>query len=221
MPPTGKADPLTADEKALFAKWIDQGADFGGWAGNLEGKPKEVSSAGEKLPTSAIQELYKALGKGVPAPKESDWKGVTEAGGRVLPLSKESPLLSVDFRLARDEANDAKIGSVGSISGHVAHLDLSRTGVTSEGLAVVSELDKLVRLDLHQTSVDDQDLASLKGLENLRYLNLYGTQVSDAGLKQLQGLKGLDNLYLWQSKVTDKGVKTLEKALPDTRIIWK
>ena len=109
MPPTGKADPLTAEEKALFAKWIDQGADFGGWAGNLEGKPKEISNAGEDVPVSEIQELYQALGEGIAAPKEADWKGVADAGGRVMPLSKESPLLSVDFRLAREAADDAKI----------------------------------------------------------------------------------------------------------------
>ena len=31
MPPEGKADPLTDAEKDLLKKWIDQGADFGGW----------------------------------------------------------------------------------------------------------------------------------------------------------------------------------------------
>lgn len=34
MPPDGKADPLTDAEKALLKKWIDDGADFGGWKGN-------------------------------------------------------------------------------------------------------------------------------------------------------------------------------------------
>jgi uncharacterized membrane protein len=33
MPPEGKADPLTDAEKELLKNWIDQGADFGGWAG--------------------------------------------------------------------------------------------------------------------------------------------------------------------------------------------
>ncbi len=37
MPPEGKADPLTDAEKELLKKWIDQGADFGGWT---ESKPK-------------------------------------------------------------------------------------------------------------------------------------------------------------------------------------
>jgi len=221
MPPQGKADPLTATEKALFKKWIDQGADFGGWAGNLEGKPKELSNAGDKLPVSEIQEAYKKLSEGISPLKESAWKSVTEAGGRVMPLAEESPLLSVDFRLAGEEADDAKVGTVGAISENVAQLDASKTAITDEALAQVAEMKRLVRLDLHQTKVGDAGIKHLKGLENLRYLNLYGTEVTDAGLEQLKGLKTLDSIYLWQSKVTDKGAKQLQKALPDAKINWK
>jgi hypothetical protein len=31
MPPEGKADPFTDEEKALLKKWIDEGANFGAW----------------------------------------------------------------------------------------------------------------------------------------------------------------------------------------------
>ncbi|NNE91533.1 MAG: hypothetical protein HKN23_07790 [Verrucomicrobiales bacterium] len=31
MPPEGKAEPWTDEQKALFAKWVEQGADFGSW----------------------------------------------------------------------------------------------------------------------------------------------------------------------------------------------
>ena len=31
MPPEGKADPLTAEEKELLKKWIAEGAKFGDW----------------------------------------------------------------------------------------------------------------------------------------------------------------------------------------------
>ncbi|CAN5256011.1 hypothetical protein BH23VER1_BH23VER1_08500 [soil metagenome] len=36
MPP--KEDDLTEEEKAILKKWIEEGADFGGWVGNEEGK---------------------------------------------------------------------------------------------------------------------------------------------------------------------------------------
>lgn len=221
MPPTGKADPLSAEEKTLFKKWIDQGADFGEWVGNLEGKPKEISSTGDKLPVSEVQERYAALSEGLPVPKEADWKEVAAAGGRVMPLAADSPLLSIDFRLVREEADDAKIASISAVGGHVAQLDLSQTAVTDAGLAPVGDLKRLVRLNLSRTGITDAGLGALKGLENLDYLNLYGTQVTDAGLKQLATLKSLQNVYLWQSQVTNQGVKALQKALPEAKISWK
>lgn len=221
MPPTGKADPLTAEQKELLKKWIDQGADFGGWEGNTEGKPKEAAPAPEKAPVSEIQELYKKLSEGLTAPKEDTWKGVTAAGGRVMPLANGSPLLSVDFRLVREAADDAKIGSIAAVGDHIAQLDLSKTAVTDAGLKPVAGLKRLVRLDLNQTQIGDAGLAELKSLEHLHYLNLYGTQVTDAGLEHLRAFKGLESLYLWQSKVTEAGVKKLQAALPDTKISWK
>jgi len=33
MPPEGKADPLTDEEKELLKKWITEGANFGEWKG--------------------------------------------------------------------------------------------------------------------------------------------------------------------------------------------
>ncbi len=221
MPPTDKADPLTPEQIELFKKWINEGADFGGWAGNLEGKPKEVSNTGAKIPVSEIQETYKKLSEGLKPFEEKAWEGITAAGGRVMPLSDSSPLVSVDFRLTGEEATDEKVGSIAKIGDHVAHLDLSKTAITDASLAQVAELKRLVRLDLHQTKIGDASISQLKGLSNLRYLNLYGTEVSDAGLKQLEGLKNLKNVYLWNSKATEKGAKALEKALPGAKVNFK
>ncbi len=221
MPPANKADPLTPEQVELFKKWIDEGADFGGWAGNLEGKPKEVSNTGQKIPVSEIQETYKKLSEGLTALEEKAWEPVTAAGGRVMPLADSSPLLSVDFRLTGEEATDEKIGSIGVVGTNIAHLDLSKTAITDEALKNVSELERLIKLDLHQTKVGDAGLGNLKGLKNLQYLNLYGTEVTDAGLKQLEGLKSLRNVYLWNSKATEKGAKALEKALPEAKVNFK
>lgn len=218
MPPTGKADPLTDEEKKLLAKWIDEGADFGGWAGNLEGKPTEVSNDGGKIPVSEIQEMYKSLSEGLEPLKEDAWKDVTASGGRVMPLSTTSPLLAVDYRLTAEDATDEKIKTVNAISDQVAHLDLSKSQVTDAVLADVAKMARLVRLDLHKTGITDAGLADLKGLKNLRYLNLYGTQVTDAGLKHLESIKSLRSVYLWGSKATQKGAKALGKNLPEAKI---
>jgi hypothetical protein len=221
MPPTGKADPLTLVEIALFKKWIEEGADFGDWTGNLEGKPEEVSDSGGKVPVSEIQELYKRLAEGVDAPNSESWEPITTAGGRVAPLSKSSPLLAVDFRLTTENANDEAIGSIGVIAPNIVHLDLSKTAVTDGALSILNETPKLVRLNLSQTAITDAGLRNLSSLKELRYLNLYGSGITDAGLKNLEGLKSLEAVYLWQSKATEAGAKKLSSALPNAKINFK
>ena len=221
MPPEGKADPLTNDQKALLKVWIDQGADFGGWAGNLEGKPKEINNSGGKIPVSEIQEVYSKLGAGLKPIKEDQWKSIASKGGNVAPLSEKSPLLAVDFRHTDQDVNDASLTGLKELGNNVAQLDLSKTDVTDAALKSVAKLERLVRLDLHQTKVSDAGLKQLSGLKNLRYLNLYGTQVGDAGLETLGGLKELRNVYLWKSKATAQGVKKLQKKLPNAQISWK
>ncbi|NNE93687.1 MAG: hypothetical protein HKN23_18715 [Verrucomicrobiales bacterium] len=218
MPPSGKADPLTEKEVAVFKKWIDEGADFGGWAGNLEGKPKEVTNTGKEIPVSEIQEIYTKLGDGLKPMEEKAWEPVTAAGGRVMPLSDSSPLLEVDFRLTAEDANDEKVGSISTVASNVAHLDLSRSQITDAALDQIAELDKLVKLKLDQTGVTDAGLAKLKGLKNLRYLNLYGTKVTDKGLDHLKDMKSLRSVYLWNSGATEAGAKKLQKALPDAKV---
>jgi len=218
MPPSGKADPLTPEELVLFKTWIDEGADFGGWHGNLEGKPAKVTNAGKALPVSEIQEVYKRLGADLPAIEEKAWAEITGQGGRVMKLSKDSPLLSVDFRLSGEDATDEQIGSVSSVAPHVAQLDLSKTAITDGAVAIVKELPNLVRLNLSQTGIGDAALANVKGLKELRYINLYDTEVTDKGVAVLEKLPNLEAVYLWQSKVTPAGAKKLSKALPDAFI---
>lgn len=221
MPPAGKAEPLTTRELTLFKKWIEEGADFGGWVGNLEGKPAQTSFAASKPAVSEIQEVYKRLAEDAEAFTKKSWESVTEAGGRVTPLTKTSPLLSVDFRLTTENASDKAIASIGVVASNVVHLDLSKTSVTDDALSMLSESPKLVRLNLSQTGITDAGLKHLAGLVELRYLNLYGSEVSDAGLKSLEGISSLETIYLWQSKATESGVAKLRSSLPHAKINFK
>lgn len=221
MPPSGKADPLTGQELALFKTWIEEGADFGDWVGSTEGKPKEVTNSGDKVPVSEIQEVYKGIADSLPELDEKTWAPLTESGARVARLSTKSPLVSVDFRLSPEKATEEAIGGIAVIAPHVAELDLSKTTVTDSALSILKETPNLVRLNLSQTSIGDAGLANLKELKELRYLNLYGSAVTDAGLKHLKSLSSLEALYLWQSKATPKGAKELQKALPNTKINLK
>lgn len=221
MPPTGKGiDPLSGNEIENLKTWITDGADFGAWEGNLKGKPATTETTGEP-PVSEVQQTYDRIAKSLPEIEESAWAAVTEAGGRVTRLTPGSPLLSVDFRLAREKATDKSLASLAGIEKHVIHLDLSRTAVTDAGLDTIEDAANLLRLNLSQTSIGDAALSHLAGLTGLRSLNLYSTEVGDAGLSGLEQLPDLEAVYLWNSKVTRKGARQLEKALPDANVVFE
>jgi hypothetical protein len=221
MPPKDKADPLTTAEVALLKAWIEEGAGFGEWHGNLEGKPASLSNSGKTITVSETQKVYQRLAEGLAMPEEKSWESVTAAGGRVNRLAQTSPLLSVDFRLSQTEAKDEQIVAAKVVAANIAHLDLSRSAATDAAMTLATETPRLVRLDLSNTAIGDAGLAQLSGLKELRYLNLHQTQVTDAGLKSLAELKSLESVYLWQSKVTEEGVKALRKALPGAKINFK
>jgi hypothetical protein len=218
MPPKGTK--WSAAEKDLVAKWITEGADFGGWEGNKDGQPL-TKAAEASAPASWMQTHYDNLLKGLSAAPEAELGKVTAAGGRVSPLAASSPLLAVDFLVTRDQATDDKIASIGAIKNQLAHLDLSRTAVTDSGLAPLKGLPRLTRLDLHSTKIGDTGLKSLADLPNLTYLNLYDTQITDAGVAEIAKLKALRSVYVWKTGVTEKGAKDLQKALPETQVVWK
>jgi hypothetical protein len=180
----------------------------------------EVKAAAT-VAVSWTQTHYEKLAAGLTAAPDAAQAKVTSSGGRVAPLAMSSPLLGVDYLVARDQATDDKVASLAAIKDQLTHLDLSRTAVTDSGLAVLKGLPRLSRLDLHATRITDAGLKHLAGLSHLIYLNLYDTAVTDAGLSEIAKLKGLRSVYLWNSKVTEKGVQELKKELPMAEVNWK
>ncbi|MFT5525035.1 MAG: hypothetical protein ACI9HK_003001 [Pirellulaceae bacterium] len=47
MPPEGKGDVMTARQLAYLRIWIEDGADFGGWAGAAKSKSVVAAVAGQ------------------------------------------------------------------------------------------------------------------------------------------------------------------------------
>jgi hypothetical protein len=217
MPPKGEK--WTEKDKKVVHAWIQEGADFGAWEGNLEGKPAKVEA--EEALVSRVQLHYETLAQGLSPATEEQLARVREAGGRVMPIAKDNPLLEVDFLVNRDQVTDETLASLEAIREQLVHLDLSRTGVTGAGLSHLKGMPRLTRLNLHSTQVNDQGLVQLQSLSNLSYLNLYNTPVTDQGLLHLASLDNLRSLYLWQSKVTPAGIRKLQRKLPDTFISWQ
>jgi hypothetical protein len=218
MPPKG--DPLTDAEKALLKAWIDAGADFGGWEGNIEGKPADPN-AKEAARVREHETFYSQLAQGVTPAKDDVLAKAKAAGAQLFQLKADSPLLRADFLTGVSNCNDAKLEILLPIKDQLAQLDLGRTAVTDAGIKTLAQFPRLASLDLRQTKITDAALQHLAAASKLRTLNLYGTEVTDAGLKHLYGLKGLRSVYLWQTKATEGGAKQLAAAIPGLSVSIK
>ncbi|MDB6118860.1 MAG: leucine-rich repeat, ribonuclease inhibitor subtype [Verrucomicrobiaceae bacterium] len=221
MPPKGKADPLTAAEKTLLKQWIDEGANFGGWEGNAEGKPADPTVRVAVETKREHIDFYNALEKGVKPASEEEIKKAKAAGAQISTISATSPLLRVDFLTGVSRCTDDKVASLLPLAENIAHLDLGRTVITDAALATAAKLPRLARLDLRQTKVTDKGIESLTKLKNLQSINLYGTEVTDAGLASLSSMKSLRHVAAWQSKATEAGADKLKKALPKAEVTVK
>ena len=217
MPPKG--DDLTKEEIALLKKWIEEGADFGGWIGSKDGMPADAQTSSTKPVKPREHDLlFAALEKEVKPLSDAVLGAAKEAGAQVASVKVESPLLRVDFLTGVSKCDDAKVESVLPLKENIVALDLGRTVITDAALKSVGQLPRLVTLDLRQTKIGDAGLEALTSLKKLHSINLYGTQVSDEGLKHLAKINSLKNIYLWQSKATKAGVKQLAAALPGVKV---
>jgi len=220
MPPKG--DAMTTEEIKLLKEWIETGADFGGWKGNMEGAPAEALAPAAKVAAPREHDLfYAALAKDLKPAAEADISKARESGAQVFQLKPDSALLRADFLTGVSKCDDEKIKVLLPLKTHIAQLDLGRTIITDAALITVAEMDRLVLLDLRQTKVTDAGLKSLSELKKLQTLNLFGTEITDAGIKHLASVKSLKQVTLYQTKVSAAGAAELKKALPKTQIILK
>lgn len=214
-----KGEDLTPAEIALLKKWIEEGADFGGWVGSVEGMPAGAMTESAKPYKPRPHDLfYTALEKEVKPLPDDTLAKARAAGAQVSPVKVESPLLRIDFLTGVSKCDDAKAAAILPLKDNIVQLDLGRTHITDATLKTIAQLPRLISLDLRQTQVTDAGLESLTTLKKLQTLNLYGTQITDTGLQHLAKIKTLKNLYLWQSKATQAGVKQLTTAIPGLKV---
>jgi len=208
MPPKGKAQP-TADEIAVLTWWIEAGVPDAETLRTLKA-PAEIRLAFSRtLPEPerlAVEELQNRLA----AEYEATLVGLRAAiPGVVRPILPGERDLEYTAAIAGATFGDAELQELGAVANDLVWLDLSRTGITDAGLAVVAKMPNLEHLDLRGTSVGDDGLESLAGLDNLETLSLYDTGVTDSGLKALQALPALRRLYLGGTPVTEEGLEAL------------
>lgn len=218
MPESG--DPLTEEQTEVLRRWIEEGAGFGAWTGEpgpdpLEA-PEPTAGARELPPPAAVQPIL-SLGEGV-EPVAGFRIEKLSGPARIAPAQPGSPLLRVDFISREAAVDDEAVLALEPLAGHIAVLDLARTGISDRSLTSVGRMSRLTRLDLRHTMVTDSGIRQLARLPELRSLNLCGTAVSDAAVEQLARIKGLRALYLFDTQVSEQGEARLRAALPETVI---
>ena len=126
---------------------------------------------------------------------------------------------------------------------HLTWLYLTNTAIGDEGLEAIKGIATIEVLGLNGTKVSNRGLSYLKELKRLKQLYIAGTEVSDQGLLYLHGIKSLRKVYLTRKiseasltpqkepnksdqfeynklQITDYGIGQLQKALPNTVIIY-
>lgn len=217
MPPKGKA-PLTDDEAAVLAWWIEAGVPNGGTL-RARKAPAEIRVAFSRtLPEGerrAVEEFQNRQASEYEATLTGLRSSIPGSLRAILPGERD---LEYTAAIAGATFGDAELQKLGSVGSDLRWLDLSRTGLTDSGLKVLATMPNLERLDLRGTAVGDDGVRGLAGLHNLETLSLYGTGLTDAGLPALRGLPSLRRLYVGGTKVTGPGLDALRKARKELHI---
>ena len=94
----------------------------------------------------------------------------------------------------------------------ITTLDLSRSGVSDEGMKSLTAFPQLTELNLSETRVSNVGLASVAEAKSLRKLTLATLRaVDDLGIQNLIPLKDLEELTIAACPVTDAILPTLAK----------
>jgi mono/diheme cytochrome c family protein len=213
---------LSTEDIAMIRQWIEGGAPLTS-AEKPRDSPNEaapgeaIADATAETPPRTPGEEDPELAKLPPASAEAI-AAIMAAGGSVMPLFGDSPLLQVSFAQATSPPGDEALAALAGAADNVVWLNLSKAQITAAGVENLVKLKNLIQLHLEHSTVDDAGVAKLAGLPRLEYVNLYGTSVSDAGVTPLVGLAKLRNLYVWQTKVSWDAAQGLQKAVPGLEV---
>jgi Planctomycete cytochrome C/Leucine rich repeat len=209
MPPKNKGTPLSAVEVATLERWIQQGAKFGAWKGNERGLPPAPAT-----PPGKTIDVWELVTGG------ATQQSLEKLGVLVTTLDPAKGTLRIEFSTEAVKIKDAQLKPLVDMAPKIVELDLSRTSVSDDGLAVLKGMTQLKRLNLRGTSVTDAALEHIKGLASLQSLNLVGTKVTDAALPLLKGLKNLKTVYLADTQVSSRMLEQAQKGLPTTKLLF-
>ena len=143
MPPKGKADPLTDAEKTLLKQWIDEGASFGTWEGNIVGKPADPTVR------QAVETKREHLDLGRTK--------ITDAA--LATVAKFPRLAKIDLR--QTAVTDKGLEALSKLK-NLQTINLYGTEITDAGLAKLGAIKSLRHVTAWQSKATEKGAAALK-----------------------------------------------------------
>lgn len=234
MPPVGEAQ-LLPHEIQFLQWWVRSGADFRQPVNALPqtSADKQMLSlvesasqglAGDAAPgnnggTAPVFPLTAFIpNKEVKPADPATVQRLKAAGVVVLPVSRESNYLSVNFVTAGDRLEDSTLHLLQGIREQLIWLKIDEMQISETGFPLLGQLTALTRLQLSRTNLSDKTLSELLSLKNLQWLNLVGSPVTAASLVQLEKLPELKQLFLYQANISTADWDALQKALARVQI---
>ena len=212
MPPKGKAQ-LTPDEMMLFTKWIEKGGSNTSLYHSLEENDSlkiitDKVRVVERITESIKTYSFKAASPDVIESLNSPFR-------RILPISANSPALSVKFFL-KEKFNMKMLEECNSIKQQVVEINLSGMPVDDQVIPLLTQFENLEKLNLNSTQVTGKNLKEMIKLKHLNQLSLTGTAVDATFLNELTA-SNIKTVYLWNTKIKEQDLVVLKKSLPNVK----
>ncbi len=202
-----KGDLLSLKQQAILEKWILDGAHM---------DDAEISSALATTGNTGTF-LIDERAKRINPPNASVIQALAQSGVQFRALSSNGALIKVDF--SHTDRGRPALADLETIAGNIYHLDLSRTQVTDEDLAIVATYPVLHKLELSHTTISDAGIKHLATLKHLDTLNLYNTKVGNEGLEALHSLKSLEKIYAFNSQVSETAAKSAQENIQGLTVV--
>ena len=210
MPPKGKTQ-LSIDELNLFSEWIKAGADYNMQYASLSEKDtlhKILENLVSTQPKNEITKIYnfKAISSDLIEKLNSPFR-------RILPISVNSPALSVKFYL-KEKFNMNLLNECKQIADNIVELNLSGMPVDDEVFKIISTFSNLEKLNLNATGITGKGINQLAACKKLEQISITTTGVGLAEVKSLERMPSVKNIFIWNTKITEPDLASLKKSSP-------
>ncbi|MEM9141707.1 MAG: c-type cytochrome domain-containing protein [Bacteroidota bacterium] len=216
MPTEGKP-PLSDDELAIIAWWIENDVPSKGYFVTMD--PNE--NIRDRVEKYLGLDKNNLLSQKVPPARKEMVDSLLHYGFVLNPLMIDNHFLEANFSLSERELTDETLKALLGLKDQVIWLNLSNSGIRNAQLATIGELENLIKLNLGANTISDEGLVHLSGLQNLESINLYKTGVSKGLPDLVSRLPNLKRLYLSGSKVDSSSVEQLRAKYQKLQIVFE